>query len=315
MKDSEKLVIAGVFIVLSFWLAYTSYWTAKLTISLPGIYFTPDPFAPSVLSTTLSVLFLFGGLLLRAIAAIIATVAFAIYYRKGWTGRVRNLFGAFIALEAIYLMSILPTAWIGPEVGDIVLIPEATIPSLFEGIVVSIPLLITAVRLRWPGKAGTAARWACISGVLYIFALWVRFFGQWIATFIQTDLYTYYSYGGFPAHGFSYIIDYPLNMLNFIITAVGLPLIAFYLLIISLPAIRNLGTQIDMRRVGLVLTLLGAYFLISFFLFYAFPAYVGEKSIVKSFFTGHNVDLWMLALPIAGIPLMLRSKNKNKQEE
>ena len=314
MKDSEKLVIAGVFIVLSFWLVHTSYWTAKLTVSLPGIYFTPDPFAAGVLSTTLSVLFLFSGLLLRTIAAVLAIVAFAIYYREGWTGRVRTIFGAFITLEAVYLISILPTAWIGPDVSDVVLIPEATIPSLFEGIAVPITLLITAARLRWPGKAGTAARWACISGVLYIFALWIRFFGQWIATFIQTEKYTTF-FGGFPAHGFSYVLDYPLNMLNFIITAVGLPLIAIYLLIISLPTIRNLGTHVEMHKIGLVLTLLGAYFMVSFFLLYAFPANIGENSIWKAFFTGHNVDLWMLALPIAGIPIMMRSDNKNKQEE
>jgi hypothetical protein len=53
-----------------------------------------------------------------------------------------------------------------------------------------------------------------------------------------------------------------------------------------------------------VLTLLGVYFIISFFLLYALPGLVGEKSIWSSFFTGHNVDLWMLALPIIGIPLM-----------
>ena len=100
-------------------------------------------------------------------------------------------------------------------------------------------------------------------------------------------------------------MDYPLNMLSFVLTVVGLPLLAIYLLIISLPAIKNTGARMNVNKIGLVLTLLGVYFIVAFFLLYALPGLVGEKSIWSSFFTGHNVDLWMLALPVIGIPLML----------
>jgi len=314
MKDNEKLVLSGVFIVLLLWLIWTSYWTAKLSVSLPGIYLVPDPFARLYLSTTLSVTFLFTGLTARTMAAVLAIFAFAIYYRKGWSPAVRKIVGAVITLEAAYLISIIPTAWIGPDVGDFTLIPEATIPSLFEAIFVPIPLIILAIRLRWLGKPGTAVRWACISGVMYIFALWVRFTGQWVATIIQPELYTTF-FGGFPAHGIGYILNYPLNMLSFILTVVGLPLIAIFLLITSLPSIRNIGARLDMHRIGLILTLLGGYFMVVFFMLYALPEYVGGRSIAGMFFMGHNVDLWMLALPIIGVPLMLLEKKDKKTEK
>jgi hypothetical protein len=311
MKDNEKLVISGVFVVLFLWLVWTSYWAAKLGVSLPGIYLVPDPLARLYLSTTLSVTFLFTGLMTRTVAAVLAILTFAIYYKKGWTPGVRKMVGAVITLEAVYLISIIPTAWIGPDVGDFTLIPEATIPSLFEAIFVPIPLIILAIRLRWPGKPGTALRWACISGVMYIFALWVRFTGQWVATIIQPELYTTF-FGGFPAHGIGYILNYPLNTLSFILTVVGLPLIAILLLVTSLPSIRNIGARLDMRRIGLILTLLGGYFMVVFFILNALPEYVGGRSIAAMFFAGHNVDLWMLALPIVGVPLMLSEKKDKK---
>jgi hypothetical protein len=309
MKDNEKLLASGVFIILSIWLLLTAYWAAKLTVSLPDVYGVPDPLGKLYFSTTLSLIFLFVGMIARTIGASVAIFAAAGYYRRGWTQSVRRTLGAAIVLEAVYLISIIPTAWVGPDVGDTVLIPEATIPSLFEAIFVSIPLIIAAARLRWQGKAGTIARWACISGVLYIFALWIRFTGQWVATFIQTELYTTF-FGGFPAHGISYVLNYPLNMFSFLLTAVGLPLLAIYLLAISWPAIRNLGAHLDTRKIGLAITLLGAYFMVAFFMLYGLPGYVGEKAIWSSFFTGHNVDLWMLGLPILGVPLMLISEDQ-----
>ena len=313
MKNTGKLIKYGLFIVLFIWLLWTFYWAAKLCVSLPDMFATPDPFGPLYFSSTLAVPFLFVGLVVRTVAAGLAIYAANGYFSKGWTLGVRRMVGAIIVLEAIYLISIIPTAWIGPDVSDIVLIPEATIPSLFEAIFVPIPLLILAARLKWPGKTGTAFRWACISGIMYIWALFVRFVGQWIGTFIQTDLYTWF-FGGFPYHGFSYVLDYPVNMFSFLLTAVGLPIIAIYLLLVSMPAIRNLTGMLSIRKIGLVLTLVGVYFMLSLFLMYAMPeSVVGGKSIWNQFFAGHNVDLWMLALPIVGIPLMFGANDGDKQ--
>jgi hypothetical protein len=311
MKDAKKLLMSGVFIVFPLWLVWSLYWSLKLYVSLPDIFAVPDPFAPLYFSSTLSVAFLFVGLTIRTVGVALAIFAAYSYFRKGWVSSVRIMVGAVVILEAIYLISIIPTAWVGPDVNDFVLIPEATIPSLFEAIFVPIPLLMLAIRLRWQGKSGTVAKWAALSGFTYILALFVRFTGQWIATFIQTEKYTSF-FGGFPSHGIAYVLDYPLNMLSFVLTVVGLPLLAIYLLATSLPAIRNTGARLNAHRIGFVLTLLGLYFIVASFLLYALPWYVGEKSIWSSFFIGHNVDLWMLALPIIGIPLMF-SENGEQQ--
>jgi hypothetical protein len=312
MRDNQKLVASGLFIVLSIWLAFTIYWVIKLFASLPDIYAPGyDPFGKLYFSSTMSLFFLCVGENLRMVGATLSIVAAAKYFRNGWTHSLSKLLCAIVALEAVYLFSIIPTAWVGPDVGDFVLVPEATIPSVFEAIFVPIPLLMTAIRIRWP-KPGAAMRWAAISGVMYVFALFVRFSGQWIATFIQTPLYTTF-FGGFPAHGFSYVLNFPLNMFSFLLTVVGLPLIALYVLSISLPVIRKKIALPNLQHVGLALTLIGAYFMITYFILYAFPAaYIGEKSLWGSFFTGHNLDLWMIVLPVLGVALMFSDANKSK---
>ncbi len=309
MRDSEKLVFSGLFITLSIWLTWTVYWATKLWASVPDIWAVPDPLGTLYFSSTVALCFLLVGLTLRAAGAALAILTSALYLREGWNDTVRRLLGTVIVLEAIYLFSIIPTAWVGPDVGDFVLIPEASIPSIFEAVFVPIPLLITAARLKWQGRAGTVLRYASLSAVMYVFALFVRFTGQWIAVFIQTPIYTTF-FGGFPSHGIGYITGYPLNAFALLITVVGLPLLAIYVLFSSLPAIRRLGAEINLRRVGFALTLLGIYFGIVFFALYALPDFVGGKSIWSSFFTGHNVDLWMFALPAIGIPLMLRLKER-----
>jgi hypothetical protein len=313
MKDSEKLLITGLLIVLFAWLTWTAYWNTKLYASLFLLAGVTDLFGKQFLSTTLSTTFLFVGLTVRTIAAVLAILTVLRYYRKGWSTGVRNMVGAVIALEVVYLISNVPQAWVGPDVNDFVLIPETTIPAIVDGIILPIPLIILAIRLRWQGKTGSVARWACISGVTYILALCVRYSGQWIATFIQTEKYTTF-FGGFPAHGLSYILNYPLNMFSFILTVVGLPLLAVFLLVVSLPAVRNLGAPLDMHRIGLVATLFGVYFMVALFMLYALPGYVGAKAIWGTFFIGHNVDLWIFALPMIGIPLMLGAAEKNKAD-
>jgi hypothetical protein len=317
MENNEKLVAGGVFAVLFLWLTWTIYWLDKLYVSLPGIYLVPNPFSyPLYLSSTLSLTFLFVGVIARNIGIVLAIVCAAMYFSKAHMSRIRSVLAAAIVMEAVYLISIIPTAWVGPNVGDSVLVYEATIPSVFEAIFVPIPLFILAYRLWREGKPGTVARWGCISGVMYIFAIWIRFLMQWVATIIQTPVYTNppgvnpSNFFGFPSHGWSYLLNFPLNMLGFILTAVGLPLVAVYLLYYSMPAIRNLGAQVPTRKVGLALILVGAWFMIEFFFLYALPGYVGAKSIWATFFTGHDVDLWMLGLPIVGIPLLFRSDSK-----
>jgi hypothetical protein len=296
------------------WLIWTTYWAVKLYASLFLLELIPDLFSKMYLSTTLYTTFLFVGLTVRTLAAILAIIAVVKYSRGGWNLGIAKMVGAVIVMEAIYLISNIPQAWVGPAVNDFVLIPETTIPALVDALLVPIPLIILAIRLKWPGKIGSAIRWACVAGVIYIMALWVRLTGQWIGTFIQTEKYTTY-FGGFPAHGIDYLLNYPLNMLSFILTVIGLPLLAIYLLKISLPAIRNTGARPDIRKIGLVVTLLGAYFMIALFMLYALPDFVGGKAIWSSFFTGHNVDLWIFALPMVGIPLMLRSEDKIERTE
>jgi len=94
-------------------------------------------------------------------------------------------------------------------------------------------------------------------------------------------------------------------MFSFLLTLIGLPLLAAFFRWSALPTIRENATTLNLRRMGVTMTAFGGYFILIFILFVIFGP-VGGYSIWNSLFIHHNVDFWWCAtLPALGIPLML----------
>jgi magnesium-transporting ATPase (P-type) len=144
------------------------------------------------------------------------------------------------------------------------------------------------------------ARWACIAGVAYLVYWWITYFGQWIATFLQPSSYA----TTYPGYGIGYLLNYPLNIFTFVLTAVGLPLLIVFFYWTSRGAIKGTAQEFRLRNIGIVLTLLGAYFITIVVLFHIFGS-VGGSSIWIIFFMFNNPDLWCITLLLVGIPLIL----------
>ncbi len=297
----KSIVFAGLLVVLISWLIYSGYWAYKFWAFSPNIRFNIDIFS------SLSLIFLAVGTTARSLAAILAIFAVILFFRGKKMLMARKLLVLAIVLEAFYLVSYFPTAGVGPHIGDPVITVEATIPSIVEAIIVPLPLFMTAIKLSNGEKSNNdAIKWGCISGVAYFFVFWVRFSAQWIATFIQTPNYNPFDDIGLPGHGLNYIINYPLNLFEFLLTTVGLFLLAIFLLWTVMPTIRNSSIKPNLRKIGFALLLLGGYFITIVVLFGIFN-HVGGHSIWSEFFAIHNVDRWMISLPLLAIPLMLRS--------
>jgi spore coat protein A len=301
----NTLIKAGLTIVVVSWLIYTAYWTYKFAAFTPNIRFNTDIFS------SLSLVFLTVGAAARTAAGVFGLAVLGSVWRGKWTLTTRRLLTVAILLEAFYLISYFPTAGVGPHIGDPVLVVEATIPSIIEALAVPIPLFVLAFKLTKGERAyGDAIKWGCIAGVAYLFVYWVRFNAQWFATFIQTPNYNPFDGVGLPGHGILYVLNYPLNMFEFLLTVLGFLLLCFFSLWALLPAIRTPGTKPSTRRIGVILLLFGAYVITIAALFGIFD-HVGGHSIWSEFFAIHNVDRWLVSLPLLAIPLILH-KEKNE---
>ncbi len=298
----DYLIAATVMIVLFSWLLYSLFWVFH-----SFSYWWVIPYMHDVFTEPAYLSFSFG-IILRTVAALLAILAAGLFLSSGWSSRTAKLVMAAAILEGIYVISYFPAAGVGPQTGDWVTTVEATFSTIIEVFLVPIPLFVLASKLRKDPKSfSEVLKWGSIAGVAYIFVFWIKYTAQWLATFIATAAdFTFYD----PGAGFKYVLNHPSNMLLFLLTTVGLFLLALLLLWFVLPLIRKTpGAKPNLRGIGLVLTLLGGYF-ITVIVLYAVLGPVGGLSLFTDYFHSLNVDRWMVILPVLGVPLMLTPKNR-----
>ena len=110
--------------------------------------------------------------------------------------------------------------------------------------------------------------------------------------------------------GIDYVTLYPANIFSFVLTTVGLLALGFYAAYFTKKSIsKGQLENLDLSKVGVILTSLGLYFLIIYVMWLLLGS-VGGWSDWYSWFLGHNVELWMMALPLVGVPLLFK-KSKN----
>jgi hypothetical protein len=137
-------------------------------------------------------------------------------------------------------------------------------------------------------------KWGLIAGTFYIFVFWLNNTGLWIGALVEK--------------GIGYITLYPSNLFSFLITTVGLLVLGLYATYftkksIGIESLSKLNTQI----LGAIITLVGLYFGVNFMM-YIFLGAVGGWGSWYAWILGHNLDLWAMALPFVGLPLIFRRK-------
>jgi hypothetical protein len=272
---------------LGFWLSFT--------ISNAYVSFTFWEYLQYNISISASVALVIGsfGLALRVFASILAFIT-VIYCLKNHRSRTLSFVSLILVFEAIYVISYGFNGFDGLEIGDLVLIVQSSINCIIGAIIVPIPLLVLSRKIKTE-NTDAIIKWGFISGFAYIFMLWFRFVSNWIAVLIQTEAY----HNFLPGYGLEYIFNYPINLISFLTTLFGLPLLAFYFIKTDKKDLSKI-----LSKIGWILTLLGFYFYFLFMLYnYGSSVLISEASIWSWFFTGHNYDLWMISLPVLGIPL------------
>ena len=251
----------------------------------------------------------FGGSF-RLAAGIIAFAAIIYYFYKRNISKpaVFKILRAIIALEGLYWLMIFSAGYF--ETRDlfftgtfahssvsVVLNSFALndLPVLVESIVLPIFLFILAYKLNPNKPLRGQIQWALITGTIYVFVFWLLESTIWISV-VQTK-------------GWGYLTSYPQNLLSYVLSVFGLLALAIYAVGFSLKSRRAETLQeLNLKIVGVIILALGLYFLWNYLTW----IYFGGWSNWYAWFMGHNEDLWILALPMLGLPLLFVNKPEQK---
>jgi hypothetical protein len=277
----------GLFLVVLFWFSFTIYQLGKATYNGIDIPFTDVPAAI--------------GLGFRVTAGFIALITLLFYMVKRDLSPPEALTSLrwILLLEAVYWFSLFPSAIWGfqtsfPMYPRDLLIIGTGVPCLAESVVMPVVLCALFLKLNTKKPAAGAIKWGVIAGTAYIFVLWLNYTTQWWSDVIIS--------------GVDFISLTPLSTFNFALTAVGLLLLALYAGVYTK---RSFGTDVlaglNLKKAGGIIIALGLYFDVSWlsWMLFASPSQTG---IAYTFFMFHNMDLWLLSLPLVGLPLMLYKK-------
>ena len=250
------------------------------------------------------------GLIFRFIASFIAVMAIIFYFaKKGLPeSTVFKVLKWILVLEALYwvplflsgVMGFLPMDLSGLGVTglSLSLLMTTGIPCLVSSIAIPVVLFKLVSKLKPNKPMADALKWGLIAGTVYVFVFWLNNTGMWLATLLTK--------------GTEYIGAYPENLLSFVLTIYGLPVLAAFAAYYtgkSIAAGPEAFEKLNPRPIGALIIALGLYFLWNYLTWIFF----GGWSDWYAWFLGHNLDLWMLSLPLVGLPLLFKPSTSGTQ--
>ena len=242
------------------------------------------------------------GLVFRFAASIVAFAGIILYFvKKGLQAQTTmKILKVVLVGEAIYWLGllvsgVLPLIYLrgfGNSSILEVLISILTneIPLLVESIAIPVALFKLAYELNPNKPAKGAIKWGLIAGAVFVLAFWLTNTGLWIGT-IQTK-------------GVEYLTSNPENLLSFALTTIGMLALTVFT---AYFAKKSIGTEtlekLKLKTVGAIIIALGLFFLWNYLTWIFF----GRNEIWSTWyawFLGHNMDLWLLSIPLVGLPLL-----------
>ena len=203
-----------------------------------------------------------------------------------------KLLKVIFVFEGLYWVGLLPSGIWGilPLGGSFNLgfFISTGLPCMVASIGIPISLFILAFKLSPNKPMKGQIKWATIAGVFYVLAFWLNNSGMWIITVM--------------GKGFSFVTDTPQFLVSFLTTLVGLLALTIFTAYFAAKSIK--AEQIHLPTVGAILTALGLYFLWNYLTWIFF----GGWNEWYAWILGHNLDLWMLSLPLVGLPLLFYRK-------
>ncbi len=254
-------------------------------------------------------------LIFRFIAGILAVTAAIIYFAKKLTQNgLYKMVRLVIAFEGLYWVGLLPSGiWglVPSAYGDLripgtdlgfssSLLFSTGIPCTVASIAVPISLFLLAWKLSPNKPQRPAIKWATIAGFFIVLSLWLNNSGMWIITAMQ--------------EGMSYVTNSPEYLTSFVVTLGGLlALAAFTAYYAKKTSKAENIAQVNLRTAGVIILALGLYFLWNYLTWVMFAG--ANWNEWYAWILGHNLDLWMLSLPLVGLPLLFYSRPNSETEK
>lgn len=181
--------------------------------------------------------------------------------------------------------------------GTLLMTIESTLPCFLQSIGLAGVLVKLFLELSPNKPAKNAIKWGLIVGTFYVFVFWLNNTGNWIAAIINK--------------GIDYVLLYPANLFSFLVTTVGLLLLALYAAFFSR---KSIGTEslakLNIHTVGVIVTFVGLYFGVHYVM-WIFLGSVGGWGSWYAWMMGHNLDLWAMSLPLVGVPLLFYRRSRD----
>jgi hypothetical protein len=249
------------------------------------------------------------GLGFRTMAALIAVFTILFFLTKKDLGKPELTMSIrwIILGEAVAMLALFPcviwsfvSAFGGAGTMGLGSFIESTLPVFIESVIIPIVLVKLFLELNPNKPAKGAIKWGLIAGTVYVFMFWINNTGNWI--------------GAIERKGIEYMTMYPDHILSFGLTTIGLLALSIYTAYYAKKSIgANSISELNLRKAGAIIALLGLYFL-AIYVMWLFWGTDAKWSTWYAWFLGHNMDLWVLSLPLVGIPLLFREKTLTSKQ-
>ena len=174
------------------------------------------------------------------------------------------------------------------------------VPLLVESIIIPVVLLKLSHELSSNKPVKGAIKWALIAGTVYVLVFWLTSTAIWISTILR--------------QGIQYLTSYPENLLSFTLTSFGLLALTIFTANFAKKTIRTQNVKkLEIQKIGAIITMLGLFWLWNY-LSWVFFGKPETWSYWYLWFLG-NLNLWLLSIPMVGLPLLFKHKQPPKQNQ
>jgi len=323
---------------IRFWIlvVVAAYFTLALYWAITGVYWSTGLFSDQYIFHELSkgplwwmLLWyasegIFGtvGSILRATAGLLALYSAVLFWRKKDSALplIRGKVSKALLLEGAYFLCFIPFTIAGfayyltnvnlyyfDHTPGSILLYVTGIPTLM--MVVFIPPLLFNLRshIAKGSPKEDIIKWSCLTSVAYILVVfWLSYSMSAVGNMIPYER----SQG---QYGLSFFTE-PTHFVSFVLTVLGLFLIAMSGLITTLPAIKKLPVRLSLKRIGAVTAAFGGYFLFDILYFYLTGGYAAHPNVWYEIIGPlHNPNiLWCTTFLFLGLALLTRRKSAER---
>ncbi len=254
------------------------------------------------------------AIVLRAFAAVFATYAAYLYWRKKDTAMptIKKNVTRALLLEAAFFLAIIPSIiaafaynlttteylFYFDHTPELILLFGTAIPCLAMALTAAPLLLKLRSKIKAEAPAPVIIKWASYTALAYILVVfWFNYCMLWGANMVS-----------YPRANQVYGLDFllqPVNFTSFAVTAFGLLAVGIAAYLTLRPAIQGEPSRVNLGRLGAVIVAFSSYFIFNTVYYLITGGYEANPSVWYEVISPmHNANLWTMALLVIGLPMI-----------